>query len=580
MATRMQQRRGTATQWTTANPVLAAGEIGYEIDTNKFKIGDGINQWSSLDYFASSDAIADLIDGAPDLLNTLNELANAIGDDPQFAQTVSNHVNATTNVHGIANTLVLATQTDVSSAVSNHNALTANVHGIADTTVLATLTHLQVIRSNAIAESEAYSNSLVSTHNLATTNVHGIANTLQLATINQLDTHTGSTNVHGIANTLQLATQDYVINAVANATVNQSSLAGTGIDWNSVDNRFDIDSTVATTSHVSNSVSAHSALTENIHGIANTLALATQTDVNNAQTAAQSAASSALSSHNSATANVHGIADTTALATKSYADSAVSTHNSVTTNVHGIANTAALITNSGNQTIDGTLTLSGLIVNGNTTTVSTVDLTVQDPMINLSSEQYDTDLVDIGIHGSYGTTGGNATSHSHTGLVRDVTDGKWKLFSNAPVPVGNEINFTSATYDTLKVGTVEPTVGVAFSDGTQTKEGVPSRTTIVQATGAYNLSTGGLSLRDSLIEVDHTGGSAVNVTIPADSTTNYPIGTSIDVVRTNTGAVTIAGAGGVTVNATPGLNLRARWSSVTLFKRAANTWLVMGDLSA
>jgi len=51
MATRMQQRRGTASQWTSANPVLNAGEMGWESDTNKFKIGDGTNHWADLDYF-------------------------------------------------------------------------------------------------------------------------------------------------------------------------------------------------------------------------------------------------------------------------------------------------------------------------------------------------------------------------------------------------------------------------------------------------------------------------------------------------------------------------------------------------
>lgn len=52
MATRMQQRRGTASQWTSANPILNAGEIGWESDTNKFKIGDGTNHWANLDYFS------------------------------------------------------------------------------------------------------------------------------------------------------------------------------------------------------------------------------------------------------------------------------------------------------------------------------------------------------------------------------------------------------------------------------------------------------------------------------------------------------------------------------------------------
>lgn len=85
MATRMQQRRGTASQWTTANPILAAGEIGYETDTAKFKVGDGITSWSSLKYFANA---ADLIDAAPETLDTLNELAAAINDDPNFFQNV------------------------------------------------------------------------------------------------------------------------------------------------------------------------------------------------------------------------------------------------------------------------------------------------------------------------------------------------------------------------------------------------------------------------------------------------------------------------------------------------------------
>jgi hypothetical protein len=56
MATRMQQRRGTASQWISSNagdgPILNAGEIGWESDTNKFKIGDGVSYWANLDYFS------------------------------------------------------------------------------------------------------------------------------------------------------------------------------------------------------------------------------------------------------------------------------------------------------------------------------------------------------------------------------------------------------------------------------------------------------------------------------------------------------------------------------------------------
>jgi len=63
MATRMQQRRGTAAQWISTNggagPVLNAGEMGWESDTNKFKIGDGVNNWTSLDYFSDINSTVD-----------------------------------------------------------------------------------------------------------------------------------------------------------------------------------------------------------------------------------------------------------------------------------------------------------------------------------------------------------------------------------------------------------------------------------------------------------------------------------------------------------------------------------------
>jgi hypothetical protein len=48
MPTKIQIRRGTATQWTTANPTLAAGEWGLESNTGKVKLGDGSTAWTSL----------------------------------------------------------------------------------------------------------------------------------------------------------------------------------------------------------------------------------------------------------------------------------------------------------------------------------------------------------------------------------------------------------------------------------------------------------------------------------------------------------------------------------------------------
>jgi len=48
----IQLRKGTAAEWTTANPVLASGEPGFETDTGNLKIGDGLTHWVSLAYCA------------------------------------------------------------------------------------------------------------------------------------------------------------------------------------------------------------------------------------------------------------------------------------------------------------------------------------------------------------------------------------------------------------------------------------------------------------------------------------------------------------------------------------------------
>jgi hypothetical protein len=50
VVTQIQVRRGTASQWTSANPTLASGEWGFESDTNKVKIGNGSTAWNSLGY--------------------------------------------------------------------------------------------------------------------------------------------------------------------------------------------------------------------------------------------------------------------------------------------------------------------------------------------------------------------------------------------------------------------------------------------------------------------------------------------------------------------------------------------------
>jgi hypothetical protein len=55
VVTQIQVRRGTASQWTSTNPVLAAGEIGFETDTNLMKCGNGSTAYNSLGYIGAGD---------------------------------------------------------------------------------------------------------------------------------------------------------------------------------------------------------------------------------------------------------------------------------------------------------------------------------------------------------------------------------------------------------------------------------------------------------------------------------------------------------------------------------------------
>jgi hypothetical protein len=57
MPTKIQIRRGTATQWTSANPTLASGEFGLETNTGKVKLGNGTTAWTSLAYFGNLEAL-------------------------------------------------------------------------------------------------------------------------------------------------------------------------------------------------------------------------------------------------------------------------------------------------------------------------------------------------------------------------------------------------------------------------------------------------------------------------------------------------------------------------------------------
>jgi hypothetical protein len=74
--TLIQIRRGTASVWSSANTILSAGEWGYETDTGRYKIGDGLTGWNSLDYAAVT---PDSFSGTSGILVTQGTNGSTIG---------------------------------------------------------------------------------------------------------------------------------------------------------------------------------------------------------------------------------------------------------------------------------------------------------------------------------------------------------------------------------------------------------------------------------------------------------------------------------------------------------------------
>jgi hypothetical protein len=154
-----------------------------------------------------------------------------------------------------------------------------------------------------------------------------------------------------------------------------------------------------------------------------------------------------------------------------------------------------------------------------------------------------------GNSGKYLTTNGASTS--------------WQAVDALPSQTGNDgkyliTNGASASWATLDLSTKANKL-VTFDP----------------ESASYTLVIGNA---DQIVEMNVA--SANNLTVPLNSSVAFPVGTQITILQTGSGQTTIVATVGVTINSTPGLKLRTQWSSATLIKRAENTWVAIGDLSA
>jgi archaellum component FlaC len=736
MATRMQQRRGTAEQWTDANPRLAAGEIGFETDTGKFKVGDDVNFWNDLAYFVNADdlsgelddyatqtyvndAISDVVGLAPETLDTLNELATAIGNDPNFVGTIGTSLGlkadisyvddeitglnavaqsyadtAEQNSKNYSDLLIGDATIDGSGGNTVTDRIASAVSGLIDsspgtldtlnelaaalgndenfaTTVAtdlgtklnksgdtmtgdlslaqdptsdfhaATKAYVDYSISTAVSDLESADGEIlgdidaiggsINTINGSISTIEANIDTIQdnVATLGSdaetllSSVNTISQNLETVETNLGTVTSQVVeiSTDIANVETDLATLSDT-VDLKSPTESPTFSGTVAlpeTTSvgSVTSSEIGHlSGVTTSIQnqiddkldsGIASstyaplndptfggTVSLPSTTsigDVSSTEIGYLDGVTSSIQTQltdldtdkadldsPTFTGTVSGVTKAhvglTNVDDTSDADKPIST--ATQTALDAKASLAGA-TFTGDVTVETNMLIEGnLTISGTSTTINATDLAISDPLIYLAAEQYTEDVLDVGFLAATGELGGTEESHLHSGLFRDVSDDKkWKLISNVPHPVSNVVDVTNAVKDTLVVGNIEAD-GVVFSDGTQTKMGVASLTEFVEKTASYTLDD--LDLRDGVVEMNSA--SATTFTIPTNSTLAWPVGASMDILGTGAGLVTIAGDAGVTVNSTPGLKLRTQWSSATILKRAENSWIVYGDLKA
>lgn len=147
MADRIQHRRDTAERWKQYNPILLEGEVGYELDTDQYKLGDGEHAWNDLPYRGDpclqqtgpSTTTPMSQKAVTDELNTINGKISAIASGAEVRlslnvsciyKNVATAVTITANVTGITPETLKIMEDSLSGTVlqsgNNVKTLTAN----------------------------------------------------------------------------------------------------------------------------------------------------------------------------------------------------------------------------------------------------------------------------------------------------------------------------------------------------------------------------------------------------------------------------------------------------------------------
>lgn len=191
---RLQVRRDTAANWTTNNPVIRAGEIGYETDTRWHKIGDGTTAWNDLGYYHGPPWLTKIDGGSPGstFAGEPSISFNGVMTTPALFTTLTTETQASTNFDeppadiagdGNGNWMLLTAQ----STWSVYTSIDDGATWVQLTTLPSLLTTPQTIAtdgngvwvimsngSNAIIRSDDFGQTWTTEYNTTTRNVNGV----------------------------------------------------------------------------------------------------------------------------------------------------------------------------------------------------------------------------------------------------------------------------------------------------------------------------------------------------------------------------------------------------------------------
>ena len=539
--------------------------------------------------------------------------ATSIGD---VSSTEINYLNGVTSS---VQTQLTATAT----SLTNHESDTLNVHGIADTSLLATTGNVATAKGEAIDASENYTDSVIGA---LTKSSVGLAN---------VDNTSDANKPVSTAQQAALDLKANLANPTFTGTVSLPAVNAAGNIVPTEDNTFDLGSPTKMWKDIyvgpgslyvngqkvlqdeSGAIVVSADINENL-GLRTSGSGNIEFDPTGTGSINIKGPVVVESGANFSAADGNGVAFSNGLMSDSLASRTSNTDLSLSGNGTGKVYINDNAEVSGNMHVVGNLSVSGTTYTVNAETISLADniidlnanFTTGTPTENAGLRiirgdsnavqvrwNESTDKWEFTNNGSDYFTIAPSESPTFTGTVNGITKSMVGLAnvdntsdSSKPISTATQTaldaklgsSTAASTYAPIASPTFTGTVtvaasGVAFTDGAQTKQGVPSLTTIgTVIAGAYNLSTGGLALRDQLIPVS----GAHAITVPTNATTAYPVGTSISFYQSAGSDASFVEASGVTILRTPGLKLRALHSSATITKVATDTWLLAGDLKA